>query len=151
MSKRRQLVRLNYFRDMAAHLQYVMDHLRSSIADNATQDFHLEQMTLDFYAITAIRIDELFRQAKSRSQLDTDSLRSYFKKRWPTLVKHRDDVVHILDPQNFGEVSRYVGGRFIANFEPGGRVNYVIDPRYHHEELIRLLVEFREIVEAEIT
>lgn len=43
-----------------------------------------------------------------------------------------------------------MGGQFIATFHPGGQVSYVIDPRYHHEELVGLLAKFREIAEAEI-
>lgn len=41
-------------------------------------------------------------------------------------------------------------GQFIANFESGGGVKYVIDPRYHHDELIGLLMRFQEIAEAEL-
>lgn len=151
MSKQRQLARLNYFRNMGVHLHYVLDHLHgSSVGSGVTQNVHQAQMTLDFYAMTALRVDELFRQAKSKSRLDTDSLRNHFAQRWPALTKHRNSVIHILDPQNFGEVPQYMGGQFIANFEPGGGVKYVIDPRYHHEELIGLLVRFQELVDAEL-
>lgn len=152
MSQRRQLARISYFRNMGAHLQYVLDHLHgSSVGGGVTQDVHHAQMTLDFYAITALRVDELFKQAKSKARLDTDALRSHFAQRWPILAKHRNSVVHILDPQNFGEVPQYMGGQFIAIFEPGGQVSYVIDPRYHHEELTGLLTKFCEIAEGQIS
>lgn len=150
MSKQRQLARLSYFRNMAAHLQYILEHLHASSVGEVTQNVHQAQMTLDFYAITALRVDELFKQAKSKSRLDTDGLRNHFAQRWPILAKHRNSVVHILDPQNLGEVPQYMGGQFVAKFKPGGSVDYVIDPRYHQEELIGLLVQFCELVDAEL-
>jgi hypothetical protein len=142
LSKSKQVARLTYYKKMAEHLEYVLNRRRALCVTGA-QDVHEAQMNLDFHAITARRVFELVQMAKSKSQIGLAELLDQFSNRWPHLAKHRNEVLHIVAPDDLADVPQYIGGQYIANFEVrGGQLNYVIDPRHHHDELLGLLSKF---------
>ena len=99
---------------------------------------------VDYYAWESVRIlkiaDKVVR-AGLRGHRDVDQAREDLRAEAPLLEKFRNEVTHVEDNRGADDIAYFADA---VRLLPGGRVEYVVDPRYLQHDLLAALVAATE-------
>jgi hypothetical protein len=76
-----------------------------------------------------------------RGAAEVDRAREALRAEAPLLESFRDQVTHVEDNRGADDITYFTDA---VRLLPGGRVEYVVDPRYHQHDLLGALVAAAE-------
>lgn len=100
-----------------------------------------EGLDLDYYIFELVRLRDLGRSIRGSfkdDRAEVESMLDRFDQRIPRLAEIRNALVHIVDRDHLDDVMWFES---VVRRLPGGRVEYLVDPRYGHHDAAVALVE----------
>jgi hypothetical protein len=91
-------------------------------------DADTARMDLNFYVVALQRLREVARMARDRLHLQPAAQAlELFDKKWPRFRELRNLEEHVLGPSLNAPEGIYYFGRFVADLQPDGKVEYIVD------------------------
>jgi len=110
-----------------------------------------EGLDLDYYVFEMVRLRDIGRSIRGSFKDEREDIQvmlDRFDERVPRLGQIRNALVHIVDRDHLDDVMWFES---VLRRLPGGRVEYLVDPRYgHHDAALALLEELSALLRAKL-